>query len=259
MVPVHVNLDAYNMNISLPSKCKITQDVTEKNLSKVEIFPLHPGYGHTIGNALRRVLLSSLGGAGITAVKIEGGDHEFMSLPHIKEEVLEIILNLKELNVVLHGDDKETLELEVSGAHTVTAKDFKKNASVDIANTDQHIATLTDKSAQLTMSVTIEKGTGFSPVEEREKEAEVGVIAIDTRFSPIKSVGYSVVDTRVGKHTDYDKIIFNIETDGTIEVKDALNQSARVLVEQFGCIVEKTVSASKNKKKKKEKEEIEEE
>lgn len=247
------DLSNHSMKISLPNELKITADKKNPFLAIVEIFPLYPGYGHTVGNSLRRVLLSSLEGAGITAVKIKGAHHEFMTLPYIKEEVLEIILNLKQLNIKAYTDEKQEITLSVKGKKNVTASDFKKNSNVEIANTHQHIATLTHKDAELVIEATVEKGLGYSPVEEREKETIVGVISVDTMFSPIKAVGYTVEDIRVGKRTNFDKITFTIETNGTITVEEALNKATEILVQHFTFIksnVEIVLSEGEKPKKK---------
>jgi len=241
------------MQISLPEKLKITPVKGKENTSKIEIFPLYPGFGNTLGNPLRRVLLSSLVGAGITTVKIDGAQHEFMSLPHIKEEVLEIILNLKNLNFKLYTDGPEQLELSVKGKKEVTAKDFKANPNVEIANPDQLIATLTNEDADFNLEVKIEKGLGFRTVEDLKNEKEVGVIAIDTIFTPIRAVGCSVKNVRVGKRTDYDKLILNIQTDGTISAKEAINKAAKILEEQIGFLVESSKKTEKKTKKSKKK------
>jgi DNA-directed RNA polymerase subunit alpha len=235
--------------IPLPSQLKIKTLEKEPNSAQVEIFPLYPGYGHTIGNSLRRVLLSSLEGAGVTAVKIDGADHEFMTLPHIKEEVLEIILNLKQLNLKLYTDEPAKLILEVKGKKQVKASSFKKNSNVEIVNPDQFIATLTHKDAELKLEATVEKGLGFSPSEEKEKGLELGLISVDTVFLPIKSVGYIVKDVRVGKRTDYDKLVLNIKTDGTIDVTEAIRKAAGILVGQFNFIFEQTEKPDNKKKK----------
>ncbi|MEK9165776.1 MAG: DNA-directed RNA polymerase subunit alpha [Patescibacteria group bacterium] len=229
------------MNISLPSLFKITPAKDKPFSAQVDISPLYPGYGHSIGNFLRRVLLSSLEGAAITSIKIEGANHEFMTLPHIKEEVLEIILNLKQLNLKLHTDGPEKLSLEVKGKKKITAVSFKKNPNVEIMNAEQHIADLTHKDAQLVLEVTVEKGLGFSKVEDREKRTELGVIAIDAVFSPIKSIGYVIEDVRVGKRTDYDKLLLDIETNGTVSVAQAVKESAQIAVEQFNFILEQAL------------------
>lgn len=228
------------MNISLPSAITVTPSQKNPYSARIEISPLYPGYGHTIGNALRRVLLSSLEGAGITAVKIQGAHHEFMTLPHIKEEVLQIILNLKQLRLKLHTPGPEILTLAVKGKKDATAADFKKNTNAEIINTDLPIATLTHKDAELMIEATVERGLGFSPLEERDKDIEVGVISIDTVFSPVVSVGYTVEDVRVGKRTDYDKLTLEIATNGTVTVEHAVHQAADILGQYISFIKDKT-------------------
>lgn len=240
LLTTYYSLLTKTMNIPLPSNIHITQKPEEPYTARVEISPLYPGYGVTIGNSLRRVLLSSLPGAAITAVKIQGANHEFMTLPHVKEEVLEIILNLKQIHLQVHTDEKEKVTLEVKGKKEATAGDFKKNSNVDIVNPDLHIATLTNKEAELIIEATVEKGIGFSTVEEREKENEVGIISVDALFSPIKTVGYTVEDVRVGKRTDYDKLILEIETDGSMDVKEALRQASGILVQQLNFVYNET-------------------
>ena len=225
------------MHIPSPTNVIITPLTDKLHSAKIEIFPLYPGYGHTVGNSLRRVLLSSLQGAGITSIRIQGADHEFTTIPYVKEEVLEIILNIKQLNITLHTDTKEKLTLHVKGKKTVTGVDFEKNPNIVIINPTQLIATLTHKEAELEMTVTVEKGLGFSPVEEREKETEVGVISVDTTFSSIRSAGYVVEAIRVGKRTDYDKVILTVQTNGAIAAEVALHRAASILVEQFSSIV----------------------
>ena len=238
------------MNIPLPSLFKITPAKDKPFSAQVEISPLYPGYGHSIGNFLRRVLLSSLEGVAITSVKIEGANHEFMTLPHIKEEVLEIILNLKQLNVKLHTEGPEKLSLEVKGKKKVIAANFKKNPNVEIINTEQYIADLTHKNAQLILEVTVEKGLGFSKVDDREKRTELGVIAIDAVFSPIRSIGYIIEDVRVGKRTDYDKLLLDIETNGAVSVVQAVKQAADISVRQFNFILEQSQENRETKKQK---------
>ena len=228
------------MSIPLPSHLSVAPIQNKPFGARAEISPLYPGYGQTIGNALRRILLSSLEGAGITSVKIKGADHEFMALAHIKEEVLEIILNLKQLHLKLFTNEPETITLAVKGKKNVTANDFKKNSNVQIANVDLPIATLTHKDAELAIEAVVENGIGFSPVEEREKELELGVISIDTVFSPITSVGYIVEDIRVGKQTDYDKLVMTLETNGTISPEEAIHRASQILVNQLNFIVDQS-------------------
>lgn len=227
------------MSIPLPSQLSVTPIKDKPFGAQVEVAPLYPGYGQTVGNALRRVLLSSLEGAGITSVKIKGADHEFMTLPNIKEEVLEIILNLKQLHLKLFTDEPGSITLSVKGKKDVTANDFKKNPNVEIANPDLSIATLTHKDAELIIDAVVEKGIGFNTVEERQRELELGAISIDTVFSPVTAVGYTVEDIRVGKQTDYDKLVITIETNGTITPEDAIRQALQILVHQLNFILDK--------------------
>lgn len=205
----------------------------EKNKATFAIEPLFPGYGMTLGNSLRRVILSSLPGAAVTAVKIDGVSHEFSTIPNIKEDVVQIILNLKQLRIKLHNDE-EFISLSATGAGEVTAKDIKGNSNVEIANPELHIATLDNKNAKLDMEIKVELGRGFVPIEKREGEKlGVGMIAIDALYAPIRRVRYNVEPTRVGQMTDLDKLIIEIETDGTISPKEALEQSAEILVDHF--------------------------
>ncbi|MEI7512815.1 MAG: DNA-directed RNA polymerase subunit alpha [Candidatus Uhrbacteria bacterium] len=219
-------------NILLPSKIKFTRgERPSEGVLTVE--PCTQGYGTTLGNALRRVLLSSLAGAAVTAVKIKGAEHEFSTLPHVKEDVLEIILNLKSLRLKLFSEEPIKLTLSVKGEKVVTAKDFTKDAQVEVVNPELHICTLTDSSASYEMEITVAPGRGYRSTEERGKDdkAELGTIAIDSLFSPVLSVSYKVEATRVGDRTDYDKLILRIETDGTLDPLDAVNQSVTILMD----------------------------
>lgn len=223
-------------SLLLPSKIRYAKgDRPHEGVLTVE--PCSPGYGTTIGNALRRVLLSSLPGAAVTAVKIRGVDHEFSTIPHVKEDVLEVILNLKGLRMKLHADEPVKLFLSTKGAKTVTAGDFEKDAQVDIANPDTVIATLTDKSAALEMEITIGPGRGYRSTEERAKDKlELGNIAIDALYSPVLNVSYKVEATRVGEKTDFDKLVLRVETDGTIDAKDAVQQAVAILLDHFNLL-----------------------
>ncbi len=221
-----------------PSKIEITPGA-QPNEAVLTVEPFAQGYGTTVANALRRALLSSLPGAAITAVRMKGVQHEFSGMPHVKEDVLEVILNLKQLRVKSFSDEPVKLTLSVSGEKKITAGDFEKNSQVEIVNDDLHIATLTDKKGSLEMEVTIEKGRGYRPTEERGKEKmELGTIAVDAMFSPVKNVGFSVENTRVGDITNYDKLIMTIETDGTITPKEALVEANKVLLRHFSLFTE---------------------
>jgi DNA-directed RNA polymerase subunit alpha len=216
--------------IHLPEVKTLSED---KNKATFAIEPLYPGYGMTLGNSLRRVILSSLPGAAVTAVKIDGVSHEFTTVNGVKEDVIEIILNLKQLRVKLHSEE-EYVTLTASGGGEVTAKNIKENSNVEIANKDLHIATLDGKTAKLEMEIRLEKGRGFVPVEKREGEKlGVGMIAVDALYAPIKKVRYNVESTRVGQMTDLDKLVIEVETDGTLTPREAIEQSAEILVDHF--------------------------
>lgn len=219
---------------------------TNGNKATFEIGPLYPGYGMTLGNSLRRVILSSLPGAAVTAVKIEGISHEFSTIKNVKEDVVEIILNLKQLNVKVHSDEIQTLTLDVSGEGVVTAKQFTPNAEVEIANPELVIATLDNKSAKLRMDVKIEKGRGYVPVEKRDgSREEIGVIAVDALYSPVRRVNYSVESARVGQMTNLDKLVMEIETNGVIEPAEAIKQASEILVDHFMVLSGKEVATKK--------------
>lgn len=215
----------------------------EGNLATFEVSPLYPGYGMTLGNSLRRVILSSLPGAAVTAVKIEGVNHEFSTIPNIKEDVVEIILNLKKLNVKLFSNEEQTLELEASGEGVVTAKQFTPNADVEIMNKDLVIATLDNKNARLKMSIRIEMGRGYVPVEKRDgSRGEIGLIAVDALYSPVRRVRYSVESTRVGQMTNLDRLLIEVETNGVIAPVEAITQASEILVDHFNVLAGKEVA-----------------
>lgn len=196
-----------------------------------------PGYGTTIGNALRRVLLSSLPGAAVTAVRIKGVEHEFSTMPNVKEDVLEIILNLKALRLKCFAEEPVKLALSVKGETTATAADFAKNADVEIVNPDLVIANLTDKNASLELEITVAQGRGYRTTEERIKEKlDLGTIAIDALYNPVVNVSYKVEATRLGEKTDYDKLTLAIETDGTMDALDACRTAVGVLLDHLTLI-----------------------
>ncbi len=236
--------------IFLPSKINLKKG-KEPNTGILTIEPLYHGYGTTLGNALRRVLLSSLPGAAVTSFKIKGAQHEFSAIEGIYEDVLEIMLNLKQLRLKLFTDEPVSLKLVKKGAGDALAKDIAKDAGVEIINPDLKIATITDKNTELNMEIVVEKGRGFEPTEERDKEnLPVGAIAVDAIFTPIKDVGYKVEYTRVGQITNYDKLILTIETDGTISPEDALNFSAKILIDHFSLLYKEEIPAKETKTKK---------
>lgn len=224
--------------ILLPNKIEIVPGERE-NESILTMEPFFHGYGHTVGNALRRVLLSSLTGAAVIAVKIKGASHEFQAIDDVKEDVLEIILNLKRLRLKCYSEEPVKLTLSVKGEREVMAADIDKNSDVEVVNKDLHIATLTAKKAELEMEITVAKGRGYVPTEERGKEkAELGTIAVDALYSPIRNVGYKVDDVRVGQITNFDKLTLTIETDGTIAADEAVRQSAKMLINHFELLAQ---------------------
>ncbi len=220
----------------LPSKPKIIQ---EKDFSGVyEIDGLYPGYGHTLGNSLRRIILSSLPGAAITSVKIAGVNHEFSTIPGVKEDVITVLLNLKKVRIKLIAGDAQTLSLKVKGAKEVTAADIVAPGQVEILNPEHKIATLTDKNAEIDIEITVERGLGYVSKEVLQKErVDIGTIAVDAIFSPIRRVNYEVENMRVGDRTDFNRLRIFIETDGTILAKEALERSIEIMIGQLKAIV----------------------
>ncbi len=212
----------------------------ESDYAQLVLEPLEQGYGHTLGNSLRRVLLSSLGGAAITAVKMEGVQHQFSTLEGLEQDVVELILNLKQVRFAYSGDEPVTAHLRASGKTTVTAGDIDLPANVKVANPTFKLATLTDTKARLDVELTIERGSGYSLAEER-KSTILGVMPIDATFTPVVRVAYRVEATRVGRRTDFDRLILEIWTDGTIAPREALDEAAKILVDHFRQIFEPVV------------------
>jgi DNA-directed RNA polymerase subunit alpha len=207
---------------------------TNPHEALLTIEPLHHGYGTTIGNALRRVLLSSLPGAAVTAMKVKGAQHEFSALNGVKEDVLDIMLNLKKLRMKVHSEEPVVLKLSVKKDGEITAADIEANADVEIVNPELVLATVTDKSAGFDMEITVSRGRGFLPTEEREEpNTEIGVISIDAMFSPVRTVGLKVENTRVGEITNYDKLLMTIVTDGTITPQESVEQATKILLNHF--------------------------
>ncbi len=227
------------MEITLPKKFLIEEEEKNKK-AKVIIEPCISGYGLTLGNALRRVLLSSLPGGAAISVKIKNAQHEFTTLENVKEDLVEIALNLKQLRFRVHSDEPVVLKLTAEGEKKITAKDVEENSEVEVINKDLTIATLTDKQAKLEMEITVAKGVGYLPTEEQGKnrEKEIGEILLDAIFTPVLNVGLEVEPTRVGQQMDYDKIILDIETDGTVSPETAVQKAAEILANQFSWIVE---------------------
>ncbi len=209
----------------------------EKNHGVFEISPLYTGYGTTIGNSLRRILLSSMEGAAVVKVKIDGVAHEFTTIPGVLEDVVDIILNLKRVRFKLLGVDSAKVNLSVKGEKEIRAGDLKLPTGVEVVNPDQSLFTTSDKKAEVSMEIEVEKGVGYVPVEERQKEKlSVGEIAIDAIFSPVKKVSYKIENFRVGEKTNYNKLIIDIETDGSISPKESLKRAVEILVDQFKAL-----------------------
>lgn len=231
----------YMQKVILPKTITFKKDDKEHQ-GQVIVEPCCPGYGTTLGNSLRRVLLSSLQGAAVVGVKINGADHEFTTLPNIKEDILEIILNLKGLRMKFFGEEDEVvkLELKVEGEKRVTAKDIAKNSKIEIVNPNLHIAEITNSNGSLEIDIFVASGYGYSSIESKDtQEKEVGYIEIDSLFSPIKAVKVNIENVRVGQMTDWEKLIIEIKTDGTISFIEAFKQVMEILVEQFGFLLEK--------------------
>lgn len=223
--------------LSLPLKPKIIEK--KGNLAVFEIEALYPGYGVTIGNSLRRVLLSSLPGAAITQVKIKKVQHEFSTIPGVLEDVISILLKLKQLRFKFFASEPQTAVLKVKGERKIKGSDFKLPSQVELINKDEHVATLTTKTASLEMEIQIERGLGYEPVERRKKEKTgIGVILLDSIFGPIKKVSYRVENMRVGDRTDFDRLRMEIETDGTISPEEAFFQASEILVNHFSVFSE---------------------
>lgn len=223
--------------IPLPS----TPTIAEKkdNFAVFKIEGLYPGYGATIGNSLRRVLLSSLEGAAITQVKIKGAPHEFSTLPGILEDVVTILMNLKQLRFKLHADEPQRAKLFIKGEKKVNGSDFEIPTQLELANPDVHIATLTNKKAELEIEIQVENGMGYGPVEMRKgSKLEIGTVAIDAIFTPVRRVSFRVENMRVGDRTDFDRLFIDLETDGTLSPEAAMATASNILVKHFALMEE---------------------
>ena len=222
--------------IILPSKPRIVLE--EKFKGIYEIDGLYPGYGHTLGNSLRRIILSSLPGVAVTSVKIAGVSHEFSVIPGVKEDVINILLNLKQLRMSISGDTEQVLSLKIKGAKEVTAADIKAPGQVEILNPDLFIATLTDKTSEIDMEITVESGLGFVSKDVLQKNrVDIGTISLDAIFTPIRRVSYEVENMRVGDRTDFNRLRLSIETDGSLTAKEALEKSIEIMINQLKSIV----------------------
>lgn len=223
-------------DVVLPSKPKIIRE--DAVSGTYEIDGLYPGYGHTLGNSLRRIILSSLPGAAVTKVKITGAEHEFSVIDGVKEDVVTILLALKKLRIRITGDETQVLTLKIKGIKDVTAKDIEAPGQVEILNPELHIATLTDKSASLDIEMTVERGLGYVRKEDLHKErVEIGAIVIDAAFTPIKKANYEVENMRVGDRTDFNRLRLTIDTDGTITPHEALEKSISLMIDQLRAVV----------------------
>ncbi len=230
---------------------KITHTSDKDNSATFVIEPLSPGYGMTIGNSLRRVMLSSLEGSAVSSVKIDGASHEFSALESMREDIVQFILNLKGLPLRLHGDEAATLVLDVKGPGNITAKDFKTNAQIEIIDPTYHLATL-EKGGKIRAEVTIEKGRGFVPTEKRtDEKVPLGTILIDSVFTPIKKVHYDVVNTRVGSVTNFDKLTIDITTNGSITPEEAIKRACQILIDHMTLVNEEIVIKTVTSKTKK--------
>lgn len=225
-----------DQNIALPSKPKIVSEEGTKGVYEIE--GLYPGYGHTLGNSLRRIILSSLPGAAVTQLKIKGVSHEFSTIDGVKEDVIALILNMKRIKFILHGDEPQTLSLKIKGIKDVTAGDIKAPSQVEIINKDLLLFTVTDKNADIDIEIKIESGLGYVPKELIHRDrVEVGTISIDAIFTPIRRVFYETENMRVGDRTDFNRLRITIETDGTITPKQALEDSIKIMIAQLKAIV----------------------
>lgn len=229
---------------------KLTSQSGDDNAATFVVEPLSPGYGVTVGNALRRVMLASLEGSAVSSVKIDGVSHEFSTLDNMKEDIVDFILNLKNLPVRLEGDDPVTIKLDVKGPKNVTAKDIKANSQVEIIDPEFHIATLA-KGGKLKADIVIEKGRGFVASEKKtDTKNPIGTIVLDSTFTPIKKVHYDVENTRVGSVTNFDKLTVDITTNGSITPFEALRNACQILTEHFTLInTELTDQGEKSVKK----------
>jgi DNA-directed RNA polymerase subunit alpha len=219
-------------NLVLP---KIETEASSKSFGRFLIGPLESGYGITLGNALRRVLLSSLNGAAVTSIRVTGVHHEFSDIPHVREDMTALILNVKQLRLKMHQNESARLRVEIKGEGVVTAGDFDVPPHVEIVNPDLYLLTADSSEAELDMELVVQMGRGYSPAEERGK-LPIGEIPVDAIFSPIRKANYVVERARIGQATDYDRLRMDITTDGTLLPHDSLSEAAKILVQHFTLI-----------------------
>jgi len=221
--------------IQLPDSIEVVKK--EGNRAVFSISPLMPGFGATVANPLRRVLLSSLEGAAIVSIKIKGVDHEYGAIAGVQEDIIQIILNLKKIRCRSYSNDAVTMTLTAKGEGAVTAADIQTSSDVEIVTPTQHIATLTEKKATLDMELTVRKGRGYESVEQLQKEKlPIGVIAIDAIYSPVRLVNFTTEDVRVGQRIDFNRVLLEVETDGTIQPEQAVKEAAGILKEHFELV-----------------------
>ena len=240
--------------IPLFSKPKVISE--KENQAVFEIESLYPGYGVTIGNSLRRVLLSSLPGAAVTKMKIRGSNgvipHEFSTIPGVFEDVIQIMLNLKKLRFKVFSDEPQQAILRAKGENDVKGKDFQMPSQLELVNKNEHIASLTDKKADLEIEIEVEKGIGYIPRENRKRgKLGIGEILLDAIYTPVKRVGYQVESMRVGERTDFDKLVMEVQTDGTISPQAAVSQAAQILLDHFSLINQSFIEPEEKPKEKK--------
>ena len=223
-------------NVALPSKPRI---VSEKDFGGVfEIDGLYPGYGHTLGNSLRRIILSSLPGAAITSVKIDDIQHEFSTIEGVKEDVITILLNLKRVRIQMFTDEPQQMRINIDGVKSVTAADIEIPGQIQVLNPEQHIAEVTGKNAKFSVEMTVERGLGYVAKEVLQKDrVEIGVISLDAVFTPIRRVNYEVENMRVGDRTDFNRLRLFVETDGTVTPKEAVEKSIEIMINQLKAVI----------------------
>ena len=235
--------------IPLPLIPKIIEE--KDNQATFEIEALYPGYGTTIGNSLRRVLLSSLSGAAITEVKIKGVQHEFSTMTGVEEDVVSILMNLKQLRFKMHSDEPQRAQLTIKGEKEITGSDFKLPSQIELINKDAHILTVTDKKTEVEMEIVVEQGFGYELVERRKKDKlAVGVIALDAIYTPVRKISYKVENMRVGDRIDFDRLVLTVETDGTITPTEAFVRASETLQDHYSLFAGTFKETKKQPKKK---------
>lgn len=227
-----------SQNIHVPGVVNV--DEHDANSATFTVEPLHTGYGMTLGNSIRRVLLSSIAGAAVTSFKVEGATHEFTTLPGVKEDIVDIMMNLKGIRFRVFGKDSQELRITKKGKGPVTAKDIQTNADVEVVNPDHVIATIDDDKAEVVMDIVVEVGRGYRTIEEGTVRKASDMIALDAIFSPVQRVRYKVENTRVGQMTDLDKLVISVQTDGSITPSEAFEEANAILVNQYTALAGQT-------------------